>query len=60
MVKKYARYIEERQLNTKTGSTWSIFDVPGTWQSQTEKKVIDDGYYFDEDGTAYPNGEDRK
>lgn len=55
MVKKYARYLEERQINVNTDEVWSINDVPYTWKSKTEAKVIADGYYFDEDGTAYPN-----
>lgn len=54
MVNKYARHLEERDINTKTGEVWAIQDVPNTWRSKTEAKVIADGYYFDEDGTAYP------
>ena len=55
MVNKYARHLEERDINEKTGKVWSINDVPNTWRAKTQAKVIADGYYFDEDGTAYPN-----
>lgn len=54
MVAKYARHIENRDINDKTGEVWAIQDVPKTWRTKTEQKVIADGYYFDEDGTAYP------
>lgn len=54
MVKKYSRYLEERQINTSTGDVWSINDVPNTWKSKTKTQVETDGYYFDSDGTAYP------
>ena len=54
MVNKYSRLLEERIINDKTGDVWAIQDVPKTWRSKTEAKVISDGYYFDEDGTAYP------
>lgn len=57
MVKKYARVLENREINASTGEVWAIQDVPSTWRSKTEQKVIADGYYFDEDGTAYPNEE---
>ena len=55
MVNKYARVLEQREINVNTGEVWSINDVPNTWRKKTEAKVISDGYYFDEDGTAYPN-----
>lgn len=55
MVKKYARVLENREINSMTGETWSINDVPNTWKKKTEEKVILDGYHFDEDGTAWPN-----
>lgn len=55
MVNKYARHLEERDINEKTGEVWSINDVPNTWRAKTQTKVIADGYYFDVDGTAYPN-----
>lgn len=54
MVNKYARLLEERIINDKTGSMWAIQDVPRTWRSKTEEKVLHDGYEFDEDGTAVP------
>lgn len=53
MVAKYARHLENRDINDKTGEVWAIQDVPKTWRARTEQKVIDDGYYFDEDGTAH-------
>lgn len=55
MVNKYARHLEERDINVNTGKVWSINDVPNTWKEKTRAKVISDGFYFDEDGTAYPN-----
>ena len=58
MVAKYARHIENRDINDKTGEVWAIQDVPKTWRKKTEQKVIDDGYWFDEDGTAYPIEDD--
>lgn len=54
MVNKYARHLENRDINDNTGEVWSINDVPKTWKTKTEAKVIKDGYYFAEDGTAYP------
>ena len=55
MVAKYSRLLEQRIINDKTGEVWAIQDVPRTWRGKTEVKVLADGYYFDEDGTAYPN-----
>jgi hypothetical protein len=55
MVAKYARKLKDRLINDDTGSTWAIQDVPPVWRSKTETKVISDGYYFDEDGTARKN-----
>lgn len=54
MVAKYSRLLEERIVNDKTGEVWALQDVPRTWRSKTETKVLSDGYYFAEDGTAYP------
>lgn len=54
MIKKYARLLEQRIINDKTDNIWAIQDVPNTWREGTKQKVIDDKYYFDEDGTAYP------
>ena len=58
MTAKYARHLEDRDFNPKTGKIWAIQDVPNTWKAQTEKKVIADGYYFAEDGTAYKEEEE--
>ena len=55
MVQKYSRLLEEREINYNTESIWTINDVPKTWRKKTEAKVIADGYYFEEDGTAMPN-----
>lgn len=55
MVKKYARVLENREINSMTGEVWSINDVPNTWKNKTRAKVEADGYYFDENGTAYPS-----
>lgn len=54
MVNKYARLLEQRIVNTNTEGVWSINDVPNTWRGKTRTKVEADGYYFDDDGTAYP------
>lgn len=54
MVQKYSRLLEEREINYNTGYIWTIQDVPKTWRKKTEDKVIDDGFYFDKDGTAWP------
>lgn len=64
MVKKYARLLEQRQINDKTGETWAIQDVPATWRDSTKIKVEEDGYEFLEDGTAQwvpvpPNEEEK-
>lgn len=55
MVAKYSRHLEDRDINDNTGKVWAIQDVPKTWRKKTEVKVISDGYYFAEDGTAYPD-----
>ena len=57
MVNKYARLLEQRIINDKTGDIWAIQDVPKTWRQKTQTKVENDGYYFDEDGTAWPEEE---
>lgn len=54
MVAKYSRLLEERDINYNTNEIWKLSDVPKTWRSKTEAKVISDGYYFAEDGTAFP------
>ena len=58
MVNKYARLLEERIVNDKTGYVWRIMDVPRTWRGKTEQKVLSDGYTFDEDGTAIKEEEE--
>ena len=55
MVNKYSKHLENRDTNVNTGEVWAIQDVPNTWRAKTKAKVEADGYYFDEDGTAYPN-----
>lgn len=55
MIAKYARKLEDRQINDSTGEVWAIQDVPTVWRTKTETKVISDGYYFDADGTAHKN-----
>ncbi len=55
MVKKYARVLENREINSMTGEVWAIQDVPNTWRTKTQAKVVEDGYHFAEDGTAWPN-----
>ena len=54
MVKKYVRVLEQRDINVKTDEVWKLDDVPATWRNRVEAQVIADGYYFDEDGTAWP------
>lgn len=60
MVNKYARVLEAREINVNTGEVWSIYDVPNTWRKKTEAKVISDGFYFAEDGTAYPKEDENE
>ena len=55
MVNKYAKVLEKREINNKTGNIWNINDVPSLWRSKTKTKVLSDGYHFGIDGTAYPN-----
>lgn len=52
MVNKYARHLEDRDINPKTEFTWTIYDVPQTWRKKTEQKVLSDGYSFETDGTV--------
>ena len=54
MIRKYKDLLIYRAINAKTNSVWAIQDIPNLWRSKTEQAVIADGYYFDEDGTAYP------
>ena len=55
MVNKYARHLENQDINDNTGEIWTINDVPKTWRKKTEAKVIADGYHFDENGVAWPD-----
>jgi len=52
-LEKYAKLLEQREINETTGNVWSIKDVPLEWRSKVETRIYSDGYYFDEDGTAY-------
>lgn len=52
MVNKYARLLEEREINERTEEVWTIDDVPRTWKNKTKAKVEADGYHFSTDGTA--------
>lgn len=54
MPAKYARKLENREINPETESVWAIQDVPNIWNKKTRAKVEADGYIFDEDGTAIP------
>lgn len=58
MVAKYSRLLEERDINYNTNEIWKLSDVPKTWRAKTKTKVENDGYYFAEDGTAYPVEDD--
>lgn len=55
MVKKYARVLESREINERTGEIWKIDDVPNTWKAKTIAKIEADGYKIDEDGTVIPD-----
>jgi len=55
MVRKLARFLEDREINPTTGEVWSINDVHEhyrTWEAKTRAKVEADGYEFLPDGTA--------
>ena len=52
MVRKYARLLEERDINERTGEIWKITDVPNTWRAKTLAKIDEDGYEVLEDGTV--------
>lgn len=54
MVKKYTKALENRELNSRTGETWKIDDVPTVWRADVEEKIDADGYAIDEDGTVIP------
>ena len=54
MVKKYVRVLESREINTSTGSTWTIDDVPNLWKTKVMVQIETDGYIIEEDGTVSP------
>lgn len=54
MVKKYVKALENRELNSRTGEVWSIYDVPSAWSQEVERQIIKDGYRILEDGTVVP------
>ena len=54
MAKKYVRHLENRDINTSTGSTWTINDVPNLWRAKVEAQIEADGYFIEEDGTVSP------
>lgn len=54
MVKKYARLLEERDTNERTGEVWKITDVPNTWNARVLVKIEEDGFIVDTDGTVIP------
>lgn len=39
----YGTKIQNNEINPKTGSIWSIEDVPTLWKSKTEKWLKDNG-----------------
>lgn len=57
MVNKYARKLENREINPETEDTWAIQDVPNIWRAKTRAKVIADGYVINPDGTVSKEGE---
>ena len=54
MVKKYARLLEERDINERTGEVWKITDVPNTWNARVLVKIEEDGFIVDTDNTVIP------
>lgn len=50
MVTKYVRVLEDHEINSRTGEIWSLYDVPKTWRAKVEKKILEDGFEFDDDG----------
>ena len=52
MVKKYVKALENREINSATGSTWTINDVPTLWRTKVEAQIDADGYFIEEDGTV--------
>ena len=53
MVDKYAKHLENRDINETTKEVWAIQDVPKAWRNDTRDMVVSDGYYFDNQGTAH-------
>lgn len=53
MISHYAKLLEDRETNDLTGNVWTIGDVDLTWRDKVYTRIYSDGYYFDEDGTAY-------
>lgn len=55
MVKKYCTDLEARNINSKTGEIWTIFDVPILWNAKVRKQIATDGYKILDDGTVVPS-----
>ena len=53
MISHYAKLLEDRATNDLTGNVWAIGDVDLTWRDKVYTRIYSDGYYLDEDGTAY-------
>ena len=53
MISHYAKLLEDRAINDLTGNVWSITDIDLTWRDKVYTRIYSDGYYLDEDGTAY-------
>lgn len=53
MIKQFVSHLENRDILEGTDRVWSINDVSEIWRDRVRQKVISDGYYFAEDGTAY-------
>ena len=54
MKKKYVKELEARNINSATGSVWTINDVPNLWRAKVEAQIDADGYVIEEDGTVSP------
>lgn len=52
MVKKYVTALENRELNSRTGETWKVGDVPSLWYNKVVAQIEADGYIIKEDGTV--------
>lgn len=52
MVKKYVKALEGREINSRTGEIWTIYDVPNTWKAKVEQQIAADGYIILDDGTV--------